>query len=70
MNSAVRGALTRASNPGAAAALPFVDLTTLVLLLWPFTLGTPAYWDELGWLGQAHWLSEQSLLAATPSLRP
>lgn len=53
-----------------ATALPFVSLAALVLLLKLPTLATPAYWDEMGWVSQAHWLSERSLLRALPGLRP
>ncbi|HUQ82059.1 MAG TPA: glycosyltransferase family 39 protein [Gemmatimonadaceae bacterium] len=34
------------------------------------TLGTPGFWDELGWLDQARWLSENNLLRVIPGLRP
>lgn len=50
--------------------LPLALLATLLLALKLPTLGTPAYWDEMGWLEQARALSEGSLLKAIPGLRP
>lgn len=52
-----------------ASALPLVSLATLVILLKLPTLATPAYWDEMAWARQAHWLSENNLLRALPGLR-
>ncbi len=42
----------------------------LVLLFKLPTLGTAAYWDEMGWLAQAKWLSEVNLLRVVPGLHP
>lgn len=51
-------------------ALPLLALAGIAILCKLPTLGTPAYWDEMGWLRQADWLSERSLAAALPGLRP
>jgi hypothetical protein len=51
-------------------ALPLLSLAALVILLKLPTLARPAYWDEMGWVSQAHWLSERNLLRALPGLRP
>ncbi len=45
---------------------PFVAVVLLVKLS---TLTVPPYWDELGWLDGAHWLSEVNLLRVIPGLR-
>ncbi len=34
------------------------------------TLDVSPYWDEMGYVGQAHWLSEVNLIRALPGLRP
>jgi 4-amino-4-deoxy-L-arabinose transferase-like glycosyltransferase len=47
-----------------------VYLSAAVVVLKLPTLRTPAYWDEMSWLGQADWLSEVPLWRALPGLRP
>lgn len=45
-------------------------LAILVLAVkWP-TLGAPAWWDEMGWMRQAAWLSENGVLRVLPGTRP
>lgn len=51
-------------------ALPLISLAVIAILCKLPTLGTPTYWDEMAWLGQADWLSDRSLVAAIPGLRP
>lgn len=51
-------------------AFAMASLAVATILLKLPTLDTPAYWDEMGWLSQAHWLSEGSLRRAIPGLRP
>jgi 4-amino-4-deoxy-L-arabinose transferase-like glycosyltransferase len=45
-------------------------LFLLTALLKVPTLGTPAYWDEMAWLGQAHELWRHDLWWALPGLHP
>ena len=52
------------------AALAVAGLAALVVLLKLWTLHTPAYWDEIGWLGSAHELAQGNLLRAIPGARP
>ena len=52
------------------SVLPLLSLAALTVCLKLPTLTTPAYWDEMGWTSQAHWLSQQNLLRALPGLRP
>jgi dolichyl-phosphate-mannose-protein mannosyltransferase len=52
------------------SVLPLLSLAALTVCLKLPTLTTPAYWDEMGWTNQAHWLSGQNLLRALPGLRP
>jgi hypothetical protein len=51
--------------------VPFVlGFGVLVILAKLPTLGTAAYWDEMGYLAQAKWLSEVNLLRVVPGLHP
>ncbi len=34
------------------------------------TLNTPYYWDEMGWIRAAHWLSQVNLLRSIPGFHP
>jgi 4-amino-4-deoxy-L-arabinose transferase-like glycosyltransferase len=49
---------------------PLAYLVVVVVLLKVPTLGTPAYWDEMAWLGQAAWLGHEPLWRVVPGLRP
>ena len=53
----------------ASPAFAMVLLAVLTILVKLPTLDTPAYWDEMGWLRQAHWLSQVSLHRAIPGFR-
>jgi 4-amino-4-deoxy-L-arabinose transferase-like glycosyltransferase len=63
-------AQSRLGKAFASPAFAMVSLAVAAILLKLPTLDTPAYWDEMGWLRQAHWLSEGSLRGAIPGLRP
>jgi hypothetical protein len=45
-------------------------LAGLALVLKLPVLGTPGYWDEMGYLTQAQWLSERELFRVLPGTRP
>ena len=47
-----------------------VFLGVLAVLVKIPTIGTPAFWDEGSWLGQAGWLAQNGLSTALPGLRP
>ena len=53
-----------------ADVVAIAGLAALVLAAKASVLGTPAYWDELGWLGRAFALSDGSLIRALPGFRP
>jgi ribosomal protein S18 acetylase RimI-like enzyme len=53
----------------ASPAFAMVLLAVTAILVKLPTLDTPAYWDEMGWLRQAHELSEGNLLRAIPGFR-
>src|SRR6478672_12729326 len=53
----------------ASPAFAVVSLAAATILLKLPTLDTPAYWDEMGWLRQAAWLSEGSMRRAIPGFR-
>jgi 4-amino-4-deoxy-L-arabinose transferase-like glycosyltransferase len=61
---------SRLGKAFASPAFAVVSLAVATILLKLPTLDTPAYWDEMGWLRQAHWLSEGSLRRAMPGLHP
>jgi hypothetical protein len=63
-------AKSRLGTAFASPAFAMVSLAIATILVKLPTLDTPAYWDEMGWLGQAYWLSEGSLHRAIPGLRP
>lgn len=56
--------------PISAAKWAPLGLVALTLLCKLPTLATPAYWDEIAWLEQAHALSQRGLLTALPGLHP
>ena len=49
---------------------PLIVLAALAVLVKVPTIGTPAFWDETAWLGQAGWLASNGLTGAMPGLRP
>jgi hypothetical protein len=51
-------------------AVPLLSLAVITILCKLPTLDTPAYWDEMSWLGQADSLSQRGLVTAIPGLRP
>ncbi|MEO8576283.1 MAG: glycosyltransferase family 39 protein [Gemmatimonadales bacterium] len=51
-------------------AFVVVSLAVVTFLLKLPTFGTPAYWDEMGWLLPVQALSEGSLIRAIPGFRP
>ena len=53
----------------ASPAFAVVSLAAATIVLKLPTLETPAYWDEMGWLRQAAWLSEGSMRRAIPGFR-
>ncbi len=61
---------SRVGTAFASPAFAMVSLAVTAILVKLPTLDTGAYWDEIGYLGQARWLSEVSLLKAIPGLRP
>lgn len=63
-------AQSRLAATFASPAFAMMSLAIATILLKLPTFDTPAYWDEMGWLRQAHWLSENNLLKAIPGLRP
>lgn len=48
----------------------FLFLLVVVFISKFGVLNTPYYWDEMGWVRSAHWLSEVNLLRAIPGLHP
>ena len=50
--------------------LALVSLSVVTILCKLPTLDTPAYWDEMAWLGQADSLWRRGLITAIPGLRP
>lgn len=59
-------AQSRLGTAFASPAFAMGSLAVAVILLKLPTLDTPAYWDEMAWLRQAHWLWENSLHNAIP----
>src|SRR5688500_15789215 len=59
---------SRLARTFASPSFGMVSLAVATILLKLPTLETPAYWDEMGWLRQAYWLSENNLLRAIPGL--
>lgn len=52
-----------------AHAVPLAILAVITIVSKIPTIGTAAYWDEMGWLSQAAWLSERNLVSAIPGFR-
>ena len=50
--------------------LPLILLAALAVLVKVPTIGTPAFWDETAWLGQAGWLESNGLSGVMPGRRP
>ncbi len=48
----------------------FFLLLAVVLMSKFGTLNTPYYWDEMGWVRAAHWLSQVNLLSSIPGFHP
>ena len=65
----ISSARSRLGRTFANPTFAVVALAVTTILVKLPTLDTPAYWDEMGWLRQAHWLSQGSLLRAIPGLR-
>jgi 4-amino-4-deoxy-L-arabinose transferase-like glycosyltransferase len=63
-------AQSRLATTFASPAFAMVSLAVATILLKLPTLDTPAFWDEMGWLRQAHGLEEAGLRTAIPGLRP
>lgn len=61
---------SRLRNAFASPAFAMASLAVAAILFKVPTLDTPAYWDEMGWLRQADWLSERNLGRAIPGLHP
>ena len=61
---------SRVGTAFASPAFAMVSLAVTAILVKLPTLDTAAYWDEIGYLHEARWLSEVSLLKAIPGLRP
>lgn len=59
-------AMQKAATAFASAPFALVSLAITAILLKLPTLDTPAYWDEMAWLRQAHWLWENSPHNAIP----
>ena len=53
-----------------ADSITLVVLAAAVVIAKAPAFGTPAYWDEMGWLGQAYALADGSLIQAMPGFRP
>ena len=48
----------------------FIVFFLIVILSKLSILSTPYYWDEIGWIRSAHWLSDKNLLKAIPGFHP